>query len=147
MPKQISDSRKAAYYIGGAIILGGMLLFLSVFVSSFMPLFSVTNEDDIVFSFAGRAIGGFILMGIGDFLQTIGQRGLAGAGVILDPEQSREDLQPYSRMAGGIINDALRETDLSLGAEPKTVVKIKCRDCDALNDENARFCQQCGHQI
>ena len=147
MPNQISDSRKAAYYLGGVISLVGVLVFMSVFVTTAMNFGNFTNFDGMVFSVMCRGIGGILLINFGKFLQTIGQRGLAGAGVILDPERAREDLQPYSRMAGGIINDALQETNLNHRAPPETVVKIKCRDCDALNDENARFCQQCGHQI
>jgi hypothetical protein len=147
MPKQISDSRKAAYYIGGAISLVGMLLFMSVFVTSALHFGDFANFEGRATSEMSRAIGGMILMMVGKFLQSIGQRGLAGAGVILDPEQAREDLQPYSRMAGGIINHALQETSLNPQVPLKTVIKIKCRDCDALNDEDARFCQKCGHQI
>lgn len=31
----------------------------------------------------------------------------AGSGVILDPEKAKEELEPFSRMAGGMVKDAL----------------------------------------
>jgi hypothetical protein len=147
MSKQISDQRKAAFYLGGAISVLGFLLFMSVFVTVAMNFGDFTDFQGQMISFTVRGIGGIVLMNIGGFLRMIGKRGLAGSGVILDPEQARDDLEPYSRMAGGMINDALQETDLGVGRRPKSVVKIKCQDCDALNDEHAKFCQQCGHQI
>lgn len=48
----------------------------------------------------------------------IGRRGLAGSGLKLDPEEARRDLEPWSRMAGGVVQDALDETGLKLGREP-----------------------------
>jgi hypothetical protein len=83
-------------------------------------------------------------------VRSIGARGAAGAGVILDPDQAREDLEPYSRMAGGMVKDVLEEADVDLGRrhrdpeEEVEAIKVRCRKCRALNDEDARFCDQCG---
>ncbi len=41
--------------------------------------------------------------------------------------------------AGGIKFD----TD----SNKEQVIKIRCRACDTLNDENAKFCDQCGQPI
>jgi hypothetical protein len=65
---------------------------------------------------------------------------------VLDPEKAREDVEPWSRMAGGMIDDAVSEIEVAkkLGERadsPK--VKVRCRKCQALNDEEARFCNQC----
>jgi hypothetical protein len=48
----------------------------------------------------------------------IGSRGLAGAGVVLDPQQARKDLEPWSRMAGGMAKDALEAADIHPGGGP-----------------------------
>ena len=45
----------------------------------------------------------------------LGRRGLAGSGAILDPGRARTDLEPWSRMAGGMAKDALDEAGVSLG--------------------------------
>ena len=54
----------------------------------------------------------------GGIMMKIGQRGLAGAGVVLDPEAARRDLEPWSRMGGGMIKDAMDEAGIKLGGEP-----------------------------
>ncbi len=96
-----------------------------------------------------RAIGGFVLIGVGQFIRSIGACGLAGSGVILDPKQARDDLKPYSKMAGGMLGDALEASDLSehLGKGPERVVMIKCSDCGKLNEEDSKFCQECGGEF
>jgi hypothetical protein len=54
-------------------------------------------------------------------------------------------------MGGGVLQDALSEVDIVRKAEerleappPAQVVKVRCRKCQALSDETARFCSQCG---
>jgi uncharacterized OB-fold protein len=49
-------------------------------------------------------------------------------------------------MAGGMIKDALEEANVA-GARSEKVVMIKCRSCGKLNEEDSKFCQQCGKQI
>jgi hypothetical protein len=45
-------------------------------------------------------------MVIGGILMNIGARGAAGSGLVLDPEKARQDLEPWSRMGGGIVPGA-----------------------------------------
>ena len=80
-------------------------------------------------------------------MRGIGGRGLAGSGVVLDPSQARQDLEPYSRMAGGMLGDALDEADVNLGAEPEQVVMVRCPACRTLNEEGSKFCQECGDAL
>ena len=61
--------------------------------------------------FGFRAVGGMVLIGLGQFVMNIGKVGAAGAGLILDPEKAREDMKPWSQMKGGVINDTLNEVD------------------------------------
>ena len=76
-------------------------------------------------------------------------------GVVLDPEQAREELEPYSRMAGGIAKDALDEAGLDLGSKSdaesasgkEPVVMLRCTSCKKLNEEDSKFCQECGAPI
>ncbi|MDF3129638.1 zinc ribbon domain-containing protein [Kiritimatiellaeota bacterium B1221] len=148
MCKQISRERKTAYYIGGFIMAIGFISFLSAFVSGIINFGNFSNFEGQVRSFGIRAFGGAILVIIGGMVRRIGATGLAGSGVILDTEQAREELEPYSRMAGGMVNDALDEVELKFGASsPEKVIMIKCRECGKLNEEDSKFCQECGKEL
>lgn len=142
---KISVERKGLYYIGMAILITGFILFFSVF-------FIGMNEDpfsgDSGMGSMKNGFIGFILIGLGGFIMNIGARGAAGSGLILDPEKAREDLNPYTAAAGGMINDALQEVDI-LKPKPgeKDIVKVRCLSCRELNDEDARFCKNCGKEI
>ena len=94
-----------------------------------------------------RAFGGMLLIIVGGIIANIGARGVAGSGLKLDPEQAREDLEPFSRMGGGMLKDALDEADIHPGGgsgAPEKVVMLKYRQCGFLNEENSKFCQECG---
>ena len=112
--KKISPERKTAYYIGLILMGVGFLLFLSVFVTGALNMGSTRNFDSQMSSSAIRAVGGMVLMIAGAVIRRIGVRGLAGSGVILDPDKAREDIEPWARMAGGIVKDAVEETGLKI---------------------------------
>lgn len=151
MSEEISDERKAAYYLGIALTACGMIVFgINLFVHA-----TAKNQFDVdAASMAGWALGSMAVCVVGGILINIGKAGAAGAGLILDPKQAREDLEPYSRMAGGMVKDAIDEAGLAgapllSGREQDTpaqqeIVKVRCRGCCALNDEEAKFCNQCG---
>ncbi len=154
MAAQISAWRQIAYYLGILMTVIGVLLLRSVPVSLARPnLPSSPHLDSLSdgFFFSGPAIpaelriaGSIALIIFGGIMNKVGARGLAGAGVVLDPAQARQDLEPYSRMAGGMVKDALNEANLHLGGKPARVVMIKCTTCGKLNEEDSKFCQECG---
>lgn len=147
MAPQISEKRQTAYYLGmGMMILGG-ILFASTFVTFIAKFGDFSNFEAHVKSQMLRALAGIGLIIAGSFIRGIGARGLAGSGVVLDPAKASEDLEPYSRMAGGMVKDALEETGLGQAKTPDTIIKIKCLSCGALNPEDANFCQKCGKPI
>lgn len=147
MSHQISDQRKTAFYVGtGLMILGG-LLFASTFVTSAMRFGDFTDFEGRARSEMLRAIGGMALLVVGGIVRGIGARGMAGSGMFLDPEQARQELQPFSRMTGGMLKDVLEEANINLGGKPERVVMIKCAACGKLNDEDSKFCQECGRPI
>lgn len=156
----ISEERKFMYYGGMAMTGIGLLLFLSNFIILPMSMGSMDpfQGDNFMAGFGFRAVGGMVLIALGQFVMNIGKVGAAGAGLILDPEKAREDMKPWSQMKGGVIKDTLNEVDAvealtqSLGQSgkavaPKEVIKIKCRNCKALNDEDAVFCKSCGEKM
>ena len=140
MARKISEERKAAYYIGIGLSILGFLLFFSLF-------FSAPNVNANPFG-TGRIVSGMALIIIGSLIAKIGSRGLAGSGVILDPDQAKEELEPYSRMAGGMLKDVIEEADITVGGrQPEKIIMVKCRSCGKLNNEDAKFCQECGTQM
>jgi len=147
MAKHISEGRRIAYYIGmGLMVLGG-ILFVSTFVTFAMHFGDFSNFASNAKSEMLRAFGGMAFLIVGGIIRGIGAQGLAGSGVVLDPDKARQDLEPYSRMAGGMVKDALEEADVNLGRRPEKVIMIKCPSCGKLNEEDSKFCQECGKQI
>ena len=150
--KQIPPERKAFYYGGMALTGIGILLFLSTFVTHLTNFGNFDDFEGRVRSQGLRAVGGIVLIALGGFLMNVGARGWAGAGVVLDPEQARKDVEPWSRMKGGVFQDALSEVDAVKKLEdrlepPAPVIKVRCQKCQSLNDETAKFCNQCGGAV
>ena len=94
-----------------------------------------------------RAFAGIGLIIVGSAVGRVGARGLAGSGTVLDPERAREDLEPYSRLVGGMVKDALEEVKPGAGAKAEKVIMTKCPACGKLNEEDSKFCQECGKQL
>jgi hypothetical protein len=147
MTRKISEERNAAYYAGSVLMVLGLLLFVSVFVTSAVHFGDFSNFEAESRSGMFRALGGMALVVIGAIVRGIGARGLAGSGAVLDPEQARKDLEPFSRQAGGMLGDALDEADVELGGEPERVVMLRCSACSKLNQEDSKFCRECGAKI
>lgn len=155
MTREISQGRKTTYYIGVIIMVIGGLMFFSTFVSFAMHFGDFDNFEDNARSSAIRAFGGMGLLILGGIIMGVGRRGLAGSGAVLDPKQAREDLEPYSRMAGGMIKDALDESGIRIGSAGRPgpekiierVIMIKCPACGKLNEEDSKFCQECGDKL
>lgn len=149
MKKKISNERKALYYVGMGMMIIGVILFLSVFVTAF-------TGDPFEMMYSGRnpmanGFVGFVMIFIGSIIMNIGARGAAGSGLILDPDKAREDLNPYASAAGRLINDALDEVDVlkkgGIEKEADEIIKIRCRECGELNEEDAKFCKNCGKTL
>jgi hypothetical protein len=148
MGMQISSERRRAFYLGtGLMVLGG-LLFLSTLVTWGLNFGDFTDFERRSRSGFMRAVLGMVLLFVGSLLRGAGARGLAGSGVLLDPARARRELEPYSRMAGGMVKDALSELRPP-AAEQATPprVKVRCRACSSLSPETAKFCQECGQAL
>lgn len=147
---KISNERKITYYIGMAMMALGFILFISTFfdVASFMddPFF----HGDFGVSFT-KAVIGMVLMIAGIFVMNIGAKGTAGSGLILDPQKAREDLKPFSEAKGQMLEDVISNIDtvdrIIKSNEGKEIIKIRCRSCNTLNDEDAKYCKECGKEL
>lgn len=138
MTKGISSQRRTAHYLGLLLIGIGVVLFFATIVGMASDSPGARPELGMV---------GLVLVVIGGAVQAVGAAGLAGSGVVLDPERARRDLEPFSRMAGGMAKDALEEAGVSLGQQPVRVVMVKCAACGHLNEEGSKFCQECGRSM
>jgi hypothetical protein len=142
--RDIPPHRRQLYYAGMAVAGVGFLLFLSNFC--IMPLnmgrFGPVDGPSMAFGFAARGVGGMVLMIAGGAMMTVGARGLAGSGMVLDPQQARRDLEPYARMIGGLAGDAREEMDAT---RPPPTGKVRCESCGAINEGTK--CRYCGNAL
>jgi len=113
--KQISPERQGVYYFGMALVVVGSLSFASVFVSFALHFGDFSLGPEFGRSFIIRAVLGVVLIGAGNALMGVGRMGAAGSGIVLDPERAREDVEPWARMAGGVVKDALDEAGIASG--------------------------------
>jgi hypothetical protein len=113
--RQISSERKTVYYVGVVISVLGFLTFGSVFLSGALHFGDFSDFEARARSMALRAVFGMAMMIGGFLLQGVGRLGAAGSGMKLDPEQARRDIEPWSRMSGGVLKDTLDEAGIRLG--------------------------------
>ena len=148
--RQIPPGRKAIYYVGMGLAALGAISFLSTFFTFAAHFGDFSNFEENARSGMYRAFGGMALIFVGTVLMGIGRAGAAGSGVVLDPQKAREDLEPWNRMRGGMVNDTLSEIDAvnkvtdALAGKSNEVIKVRCPRCGTLNDETASFCSHCG---
>jgi hypothetical protein len=122
--KQISRERKRIYYMGLSLGAIGLLSFGSVFVSFALHFGDFGDFDRLARSMTTRAVVGMGLMIAGMLLATVGIRGAAGSGIVLDPEKARKDMEPWARMGGGILKDTLDEAGISIGQKGEEGLKF-----------------------
>ncbi len=148
--RQVSSGRKAAFYLGYLSFAAGAAL--AVWVVAGPWHFTPSG----LWAESMRSIAAVCCIGLGVFLRRVGIRGLAGSLVVLDPPRAREDLEPWSRAAGGLLDAALSEApalkeiaSARSGAKPTEApaVKVRCGSCGALSDEEASFCSRCGRRL
>ncbi len=148
MARTISPERKSLYMLGWVVSGVGLVLFLSNFFV--VGGVGVPGASSSMSGMAVRSVVGILLVAAGGGMRRVAARGVAGSGLVLDPERARGELEPWSRMAGGMVGDALDEADVDLGrraSEPERVVMIKCGACGKLNEEDSKFCQECGRAL
>lgn len=148
---KLTTERKATYYIGMGMTILGFILFISFFfsIASFMrgpgPFMGNSGPNFAI------PVVGMLLIISGQIVMNIGAKGAAGSGLILDPEKAREDLKPFNEAKGEMINDVISNIDvvekIAGSHEEKEVIKIRCRSCGVLNDEDAKFCKACGKEL
>ena len=77
----------------------------------------------------------------------LGRGAWPGRGLCWIP---RRHARTWNRIAGwraGTVKDALDEAQIDLGGTKEKVVMIKCRACGKLNEEDSKFCQECGKNL
>ncbi|MEI7945334.1 MAG: hypothetical protein WCJ02_01495 [bacterium] len=147
MTKQITAERKTAYYLGLVLMVIGGFLFFSIFITGVMHFGNFDNFEANPRSSMFLVFGGMAFLVLGGIISGIGVRGRADSGVVLALENARQELEPFSRIDGGIDKDALDELDINLGCKPPRVIMIKCAGCGKLQDEFSEFCKACGKKM
>ena len=113
--RQIPEHRRVIHGLGLVFVVVGVLSFLSVFASAALNFGNFDNFANRGRSMAVRAFGGMGLILVGKVMMVYGYAGAAGAGLNLDPQQMRKDLEPWARMQGGLTKDAFDEMGVNLG--------------------------------
>ncbi|NNM30836.1 MAG: SHOCT domain-containing protein [Akkermansiaceae bacterium] len=114
--RDISGQRKTLYYLGLILTGGGVLLFGGVMLGSVLNFGNFSNFTGRAQTIGVAAFIGIACILVGTFLRVVGARGVAGSGLVLDPRKAREDVEPWSRMTGGVVKDAAEEAGLDLDA-------------------------------
>lgn len=144
MSNKIPNNRKIIYYIGLGLTVIGFILFL-------IPFFSIFNFDPFYgndpFGNMKYSLIGFFMVLVGQILRFMGSKGMAGSGIILDPDRAREDLRPHSSARGKILKDVLDETGFTKRENDREIIKVRCQNCRSLNDEDSKYCKNCGREI
>ncbi|NBR87949.1 MAG: SHOCT domain-containing protein [Verrucomicrobia bacterium] len=96
----------------------GFICFISTFFSAAASFGDFTNFEQRGRSMGMRAVVGMVMIIAGNMIAGIGRMGLAGSGVKLDPEEARRDVEPWARMTGGVVKDAMDEAGIKLGKQP-----------------------------
>lgn len=65
----------------------------------------------------------------------------------MDPETTREDLKRYNRMIGAMVKIAIDEAEINLGNAALKVIMLKCGSCEGLNQDSAKYSQECGAKL
>jgi len=169
--RQISPERQSLFTFGTVLMAIGLIVIVVAFIGFVTssqnavggsgPSFNVTMVDgqpvsqlaqrstNDPFDWLIACVVGMVITTAGGSMRHLAARGVAGSGLVLDPERARGDLEPWARMGGGLLKDAIEESGLPVGrnapgasaTEPD--VKVRCPKCRALNDESAKFCGQC----
>jgi hypothetical protein len=116
--RQIPPERRQIYYIGLGVTIVGFLSFISVFITGALHFGDFSNFAAQARSAVLRAVVGMVLIIAGGFMTRIGRMGLSGSGLKLDPEEARRDVEPWARMTGGVVKDALDEAGVKPGGSP-----------------------------
>jgi hypothetical protein len=114
LKRHITPERKALFRAGQIIGVLGLVSFLSVFVSAALNFGDFSNFEADTRSMMLRGVIGMIMMIAGGALTTVGIAGAAGSMLNLDPEQAREDLEPWARMQGGLTKASLDEMGVDI---------------------------------
>lgn len=120
--RHISPARKLTYTLGLLLLALGFLLFFAAIALVFMGvagdpfhiLRSLRLDIDNIGQIFLLPVIGAGMVGVGMVLVAVGRGGVAGSGLVLDPQRARQDLEPWARMGGGIIKDALDESGIQL---------------------------------
>lgn len=148
--RDVEPWRKFVFYLGTILTGIGFILFFSTFFRVFFMFsnFSFGDDSSIFNPFGGMGVSfiGFFMIFIGQIMRGIGRSGLAGSGILLNPKKEREDLEPFSRSKGGMVSDAYDEFK-SENKETLHKVMVRCPHCKTLNDEDAKYCDNCGKEL
>lgn len=142
-------------------VIGFALVWIIPVIGVFITgLLVMTNQSMGLLAFLPALLGVIIAIAIGfSGVLFVGLKASKSLGNRPDgnPTQDLEDaVRPLVQASGrlekerfdamGVDVEKIAER-LAKGNAPSEIVKLRCRACAALNDEAAKFCQQCGKPV
>ncbi len=145
------SARLPIFYLGTAVSVIGVLLFLSVFVTFLANFGNFDNFDERARSSGFRALGGMVLIVVGGVIASAAGGKRVSSRLLQNAQQLRDQVQlnapvrelPPVRCAYcSVENDASLSNCTACGAALSK--KRRCAGCGTVNEPNAKFCNQCG---
>jgi hypothetical protein len=143
--------RLPIFYLGTAVSVIGVLLFLSVFVTFLANFGNFDHFDERARSSGFRALGGMVLMVVGGVIASAAGGKRVSSRLLRNVQQLRDQVQlnsparelPPVRCAYcSVENDAALSNCAACGAPLSK--KRRCAGCGTVNEPDAKFCNQCG---
>jgi len=144
---QSSGGRRFIGAIGIMLLGTGLLLFLSAIYSGVSHFGDFTNFEGRTRSMGRRAVIGMGLFAFGGLLAAIGgrRRGDVNAHYRNYEDNTGRDFDPRAARHLTRPNDpAYDGYERPPAPPPERIVKIRCRSCSSLNDEQWNYCNSCG---
>jgi len=140
---RIPVNRRTAYNVGTVLTVLGVIVIVGSFATLLTGFGNMSLMQGPPAGFLWFFIG-MLLTAAGAVVRRVAARGLAGSGVVLNPEQAREDLKPFTHAIGGALRDASEGFHEGGPVQAATQIMVRCSHCQALNPEEAKYCNQCG---
>lgn len=143
-----SSGGKFISAIGMVMVLLGLLLFLSVMYSGVSRFGDFRNFGERMRGYGQRAVVGMGMFAFGSGLMVIGRgrrRGTPTASRYHEYGDNRgRDYDPSIPDGQQRPNDPAYDGYEPSRPPPERVVKIRCRSCSSLNNEQWNYCNGCG---
>lgn len=130
------NSKQVLYSLGIGMMVVGFFLFISIFfyLGSLIGSQAKFNLENIPVI---NVFSGLMLIAVGFILSKAGAKGIKEAPKAANPLKTDDNTKQWNVAGPGA----------GKTAETVEIIKIRCKSCGTLNDEDAEYCKKCGTKI